>query len=250
MHRILTTAIVSLVAIGCSDAFAQGRYRAPAQTKGFVSVNGVYQATGTAFDERLQFTEFVETGTIESDFEAVPGVAFDGAAGLRVWRNIGVGLGVSSYAPPSDGRVTARIPHPLYLQQFREVAGEADLSRKETAIHASLLYFIPAGSRFMAVLGAGPTFFQADQSFVNDVIYDHEYPYDTATLRSVERDQESASGVGFHAALDATWRLSKSFGVGGVVRYSAATLSFTPASRTVDLEVGGLQAGLGLRVIF
>jgi hypothetical protein len=102
----------------------------------------------------------------------------------------------------------------------------------------------------LAIIGGGPTFFQAEQSFVNDVHYDHEYPYDTATFRGVERDNESASGVGFNASLDVAWRLSRSFGLGGVVRYSHAKLPFTPADRSVNVDVGGVQAGLGVRVLF
>jgi hypothetical protein len=113
-----------------------------------------------------------------------------------------------------------------------------------------VLYFVPINEKLQAVIGAGPTFFQAEQDFVRDVRYTHEYPFDTATFNGADIDSESASGVGFHASLDLSWRFSRSFGVGGLVRYAQATLPFTPGERSVDVEVGGVQAGLGIRVIF
>lgn len=251
--RTTTAAALAAVfiALAPNQAQAQGRFQSAPATRGFISVNGIYQATGSSFTERFEFEEFVEKGSIETSFEATPAIALDGSAGIRLWRNIGIGGGVSTYAPKGEGgTVVARIPHPLHFNQHREVTGDGGLSRKETAIHGSLLYFVPVRAGILAVLGAGPTFFQADQSFVSDVRYTHEYPYDTVTFLGVDRDDESASGLGFNASLDLTWRLSKAFGLGGVVRYSQGSLPFTPADREQKVNVGGLQAGVGLRLIF
>lgn len=245
----LAAALVGMTAAG---AQAQGRLTTAPGTRGFLSANGIFQATSNTVTERFEFTEFVETGTVESRFDAKPGLALDGSAGFKLWRNFGIGAGMSAYgSPKSDGgEITARIPHPFHFNQHREVAGEASLSRKETAIHGSVLYFAPFGRNLLAVFGVGPTYFQADQNFVNRVLYDEEYPYDTATFRGVDRDEESASGLGFNASADVSWRLSKSFGLGGIVRYSHASLPFTPGDREVKVDVGGVHAGLGLRVIF
>jgi len=245
--------IAALIGVAGIPAEAQTRFQAAPPVRGFVSANGIFQTTESTFTERVEFQEFVETGSIETRFETKPSVGLDGSAGVRLWRNLGIGVGITTYAPDSQaggGEVTARIPHPFEFNRHREVTGEAGLKRKETAIHGSLLYFIPVNAKVLAVIGGGPTFFQAEQSFVNDVHYDHEYPYDTATFRGVERDNESASGVGFHASLDVTWRLSQAFGLGGVVRYSQGQLPFTPADRSVNVDVGGVQAGLGARVFF
>lgn len=240
-----------LIALAATQAQAQSRFQSAPATRGFLSVNGIYQATGTSFEDRFEFQEFVETGTIESSFEARPALALDGSAGIRLWRNIGIGGGVSTYAPKGDGgTVTARIPHPLHFNQHREVSGDAGLSRKETAFHGSLLYFVPVRGNMLAVIGAGPTYFQVDQNFVVDVRYSHEYPFDSATFLGADVDEESASGIGFNASLDVSWRLSKSFGIGGVLRYAQASLPFTPAEREVKVDVGGFQAGVGVRIIF
>ncbi|MDQ3171386.1 MAG: hypothetical protein M3Q55_14720 [Acidobacteriota bacterium] len=239
-----------LIILTTSFAEAQTSFQSGSEPRFFLSANGVFQLGSSTVDDRFEFVEFAETGTIETSFDAGDAIGLDGGVGVRLWRNFGVGGAVSTYAPEEGGEVTARLPHPFHFNQHREVTGEAGLTRKETAIHASVLYFVPIGEKLQAIIGAGPTFFQADQSFVNDVLYTHEYPYDTATFTSAEIDNESASGVGFNASLDLSWRFSRSFGVGGIVRYATATLPFTPGERSADVEVGGVQAGLGIRVIF
>ena len=252
--KMLCAAAAAAVIASAVPAGAQTRFQAPPPSRGFIALNGVYQATSSSFTDRFEFQEFVETGTVETTFEAKPALGIDGAAGIRFWRNVGIGAGFTTYAPGSrndaGGRVTARIPHPLEFNRHREVSGEASLRRGETAFHVNLLYFIPVGEKMQAVIGAGPTFFQAEQGFVDRVLYDHEYPYDTATFRSADVDNETASGVGFNAGVDLSWRFSRWFGAGGMVRFTQGTLSFTPANRSVKVDVGGLQAGAGIRVLF
>ncbi len=252
--RVMTAATAVLLCLAGADAAAQTTFQAPAPSRGFISANGIYQATSSSFDDRLEFQEFVEKGTIETSFESKPAIGLDGSVGIRVWRNLGLGAGITTYAPGSrndgGGTVTARIPHPFHFNQHREVTGDAGLRRKETAIHANLLYFIPSRSKLQVIIGGGASYFQAEQSFVNDVLYDQEYPYDTATFRGVDIDNESASGLGFNAMVDVSWRFARSFGAGGVVRYTHGSLPFTPGERELNVDVGGVQAGIGLRVIF
>lgn len=249
MNTTMAGVTAGVILLGAGAANAQTTFQ-PAETRWFLAANAIFQPGSSSISEQIEFQEFVEEGTIESSYEAGDAIGFDGSIGARVWRNVGVGVAVSTYAPDEGGSVIARIPHPLYFNQHREVSGDAGLSRKETAIHASLLYIVPVGERFQVIVGAGPTYFQAEQSFVNDVLYSQTYPFDTVTLNSVDTDDESASGIGFNASLDVSWRFSRSFGVGALVRYAQATLPFTPGEREVDVEVGGVQAGLGFRVMF
>ena len=243
--------MIAAAALAATAAGADAQtFQPEPEPRWFISANGLFQPGSSGFSEELEFQEFVETGTIETSFEPGEGIGFDGSVGVRVWGQVGVGVAVSTYAPDAGGTVLARIPHPLYFNQHREVTGDAGLTRKETAIHANLLYFVPAGDRLQVILGAGASYFQAEQSFVNDVTYSHEYPFDTAEFRGVDRDNETGSAVGFNATLDVAWKFSRSFGLGALLRYTQASVPFTPGERTVDVDVGGVQAGIGVRVNF
>jgi hypothetical protein len=254
--RIYMTAALAagLIAAASTSALAQATFSGSETPRWHLAANGLFLPGASSFTDDFEFTEFVEPGTIETSFDTKSAFGFDGSLGVRIWRNVGIGAGVSTFSPASredgGGEVTARIPHPFHFKQHREVTGDAGLRRKETAIHLDVLYFVPVRDNLQVILAAGPTFFQAEQSFVNDVLYDQTYPFDEATFRGVDRDNESASGTGFNASLDLAWRFSRSFGLGGLVRYTRAQLPFTPGERTVTVDVGGVQAGLGVRIIF
>jgi hypothetical protein len=48
-----------------------------------------------------------------------------------------------------------------------------------------------------------------------------------------------------------TWRFNDHIGVGALVRYAAGKKDFSPSDATpVEVKVGGLHAGGGLRLIF
>jgi hypothetical protein len=96
------------------------------------------------------------------------------------------------------------------------------------------------------VLSGGLSLFNVEKAFIADVTYTETYPYDSATFSEAVLRRESLSETGFHAGADATFKLGRSWGVGGLVRYSKASVPFNDGS----LDVGGLQLGGGVRVIF
>jgi hypothetical protein len=54
---------------------------------------------------------------------------------------------------------------------------------------------------------------------------------------------------------DITWRLAPHFGVGTVTRYSRANVTLDPGSasgvgRRIEMHLGGLQIGGGIRLLF
>ena len=124
------------------------------------------------------------------------------------------------------------------------------MKRNETAVHAQVVAFLPAGDRVLVVLSAGPTFFTVEQGFVTDIAYDESYPFDEATFRSATVRLERERKVGFNAGADVTIRLGGAFGVGGMIRYAATTVDLTVDDRTLSLDAGGLPAGGGIRIVF
>jgi hypothetical protein len=93
---------------------------------------------------------------------------------------------------------------------------------------------------------------------VADVAYTETYPYDTATFSGATLMRVNATRVGFNAAADLTWRLSRRWGVGGLIRFARARVPLTMTSTGTDLQptsagsvvAGGFQATGGLRMTF
>ena len=93
--------------------------------------------------------------------------------------------------------------------------------------------------------------FWVDQDLVSAVTFTHSFPFDTATFSGAATRRQSVSETGYHVGADAAVCFSRFVGMGGFARFSQATVELTsPDDGWFDVDVGGLQAGAGLRVRF
>jgi Outer membrane protein beta-barrel domain len=227
---------------------------APGAPRVWIGANAGYQASTTEFDDSFTFTIYQETGTTRVTYPIDAGFAFDVGGGVRLWRGLGAGIAVSRFTRDGTVSTTSSVPHPLFLAQNRQVEGDADaIRREETGIHIQAQYTIPLSRTLQLTLMGGPSVLQVNQAVVTNVNYSQEYPYDTATLSGVDSTRIKDSATGFNAGADLRWMLSRSFGIGGVVRFSRATIDLevnTPANRTISVDAGGVYLGAGVRFAF
>lgn len=217
-----------------------------------LSVNGGAQVTGSDLTDRREFEVNVETAVSESRHPFKTGALFDGGLGVRVWKRLGAGVAVSYFNATSTVDVEARIPHPFQFNAHRTVSGSVGgARRRETAVHAQVLYHLPLEGRLRAIVFAGPSFVSGRQDVVQEVLYGEEFPYDTATFAGADLSRASGSGVGFNAGVDAFWTFTVRFGAGAVVRVTRASLDLdAPGNRRVALDAGGIHIALGARASF
>jgi hypothetical protein len=69
---------------------------------------------------------------------------------------------------------------------------------------------------------------------------------------TVSQSTLTASKMGFNVGADLTFRFANNFGVGGMMRYSSATVTLQSdgSDATSDVKVGGFQVGAGIRIRF
>jgi hypothetical protein len=226
---------------------------AAAQTTGrvHVSVNAAFQPTEHPFSDRLEFEENFETGSTSTRYPSGAGVMFDGGAGVRLWRGFGVGVAMSLLNRDDAAETETSSPHPFFFDAPRQIAGVATgLRRAERGIHAQAQYAIVSGP-LRAVLSAGPSFLQIEQDLVVEVLYDDEFPFDTATFQSARTRRASGNAVGVNAGADVSWMFSRRFGVGGMLRFATASVDLDASDgRIVTVDGGGLMTGAGVRIVF
>ena len=223
-----------------------------AQPRAVVAVNAGAQATATAFTTRATLTLHREAGDLRADYGVDAGVFIDLGASVRLWRQVGLGVGVSRFQTTGAAGVAAGLPHPFHLEQFRAVDGSAATTRQEAAVHVQLRVGATVGTRLDVTLFGGPTFFDVAQALVADVLFTDTYPYDTATFSSALTVRQSASAVGFNAGVDLATYLTPTVGVGALVRFSRGMVDLTQPDGGGSLAVtaGGLHVGGGLRLRF
>jgi hypothetical protein len=216
-----------------------------------VAVNGGYQPSTTTFDDRFTFDLNRETATTDVSYPVEAGALFDAGVGVRLWKGVGIGAAVSRFSVDGTVDASATLPHPLFFQRNREVSGESGgLERSETAVHIQALYQLPLSGRLQVVLSGGPSIVDIKQSLVTGVNYTEEFPYDTATFVGVDSRQIAGTAPGFNVGADLRWLFSRSVGVGGLVRFTRATVDLTVDNRTIQVDAGGAQVAAGLRLAF
>jgi hypothetical protein len=217
-----------------------------------ISINGAFQTASNDFRDRFEFEKDLETGSSDVDYRVPSGFLFDGGGGVRLWKNLGAGVAVSYFTHKDAADTTTRSPHPFFFNQPREASGEAPgLTRTETAVHVQAMYFLNPAGPLRIVLSAGPSFYNVEQQLVTEVVLTETYPYDTAEFSSARSQKIKASAPAFNAGADVMWMLSRTIGVGGILRFSRATVDLdAPNSRTVSVDAGGFYAGGGVRMVF
>jgi hypothetical protein len=247
MTRAQRPAVVAI-----AMAFALSPHIASAQTpawteRGYVNVSGWFQPTAS-FSDTTRPIDFVEASVVETGYKtrSVPG--FEAGGGVRVWRNLAVGVTLSRFSKNTEGAVSAQVPHPFFFNRLRPVSGDASgLRRDETAVHLQVSWIVPLRDRWQLAIAGGPSWFSVGQDLVSDVTITQTYPYDTATFSGVTSTHRSASRAGFNAGVDVTYRLRPHVGVGGGVTFSRASV---PLTDTVTVDAGGAHVGGGLRFRF
>jgi hypothetical protein len=218
----------------------------------FVSANGAFQAATNDFSDRFEFDKDLERGSTDVDYRVQSGVVFDGGVGYRLFKNFGVGVAVSVFSRSDSADTTTRSPNPFFFEQFREASGEAtEMTRNETAVHIQAMYLVRLSEPLRLVLFAGPSFYTVKQDLVDEVVLTDDFPFDAVSFSTVRRQTSKATAPSFNVGADVSWMLSRGFGVGGVIRFSRASVDLdAPGNRTISVDAGGVYAGGGVRLLF
>jgi hypothetical protein len=217
-----------------------------------ISVNGGIQPSTSSFDSSTAPPVYLENSNVKTTYKGAQGPLFDGGVDFLMGGRFGVGVAVSWFSRKSDGAVDAAIPHPFFFHTPRTITGTA------SGLAAEFRHARPGGvvlrpaAKVDVALAAGPSFFNVTQDFVTDVSYTDTYPYDSPVFTAAISKQASSHKTGFNASADVGLRVSRSVGVGALVRFSKATMEFAVpnGSATTKSNAGGLQAAGGIRLYF
>ncbi len=245
------TTLASLVAtVAAGTAAAQQPAPRPATV--FVAADAGMQATVSAAESTVTYKLYGEDAVMKADYEVPAAAVFGARLGVRIWRRLTVGAGVSVLTKDATAEIDASLPHPFFFKRPRQITGVAsDLKRDETAVYAEVGWLFPVTPRLDVAAFAGPAFFQATQQAAVKVQYSESYPFDTATFVNVESVSRSVSATGFTVGADISYRFTRTFGLGGLFRYSRASADLEPvAGQAFTIDLGGLQASAGVRFRF
>jgi hypothetical protein len=211
--------------------------------RAYVNVNVAFQPQSRDFDTATSFSIYDETANVIGRHHVGGGALFDISGGYKVWHDIRVGVGFSSFGDTSEASFVASIPHPDFPNEHATITTTlSDLEHTERAVYVQAVYFMPITNNFDLAFGIGPTFIHVSQ----DLITGASVPAGTQNATPI-LEKQSATATGINVSFDGTYLFTRRYGAGLFLRYSGASVDLPAVS---NVNVGGFQIGIGGRVRF
>jgi hypothetical protein len=208
-----------------------------------VSVNVGAQTQRHDYVLSNSFPLYDETASFETRQHVGNGVIVDASAARLVWRKLSIVGGFSTFRDSDEAVVTATIPHPEVFDQFvTTTTTVTDLKHSELGVHFSAMWTMPVTNSIDVALFAGPSIVHARK----DVVPTVSVPPGTQDSSPLVVSQ-SGTHLGINIGVDASYRLTERYGVGLFLRHAGGTVNLESLS---NLKVGGVQAGIGVRLHF
>ena len=255
MRQFVVGVIMCAVLVGvAADATAQTGTWAD---RGYVNIGFGVESGSSAITDTHNFVIYEESATITSDTTWTSGSLIDAGFGVRVWRNLTVGLGYHQEENDTDGVLTGSIPSPIFFNRPRQLnQDDFVLDRKEKAAHLVIGWVVPFSDKLDVMLFGGPSFFRLEQDAPQldaDPIREGGSPF-TTVVADVDVVTRKKSLTGYNVGADVTYIVWSNddlrIGAGGFVRFTQAKGDLLQLVNERETEVGGVQFGFGARVRF
>ena len=237
-----TTTIAMIAGLLLSTAFT-----AHAQTTDepnmFLSISGGGQFQDRTFSEVSTFSLFDDTGTVTANQTVGSGFVFDANVGYRVWNQVFVALGVSSFHGKGTAESLVAIPDPLRrgVSTFKSFSASdyGDLSQTGTALNFQLVWMKPLTDKLALWGFIGPSYIHVSQEIASA----SETANPVAATLTDTGNTWKAGTIG----VDLNYRMNDRYSLGGFVRYAGGKVDLPSVS---DLKIGGVQVAGGVRIRF
>lgn len=248
MTRVTMAAALAVLLMG-GRANAQTATTAPPpdRERFFLGVSAGGLLPSTLVTSNATATIYSQPAALAERRDISGGVLLDLSAGVPVHDRFAIGLGVARRAATSDSAIAASIPHPLFTDSPRAVATTiTGMKSTQTWVNLSAVYTLPRRNHTTVRLFGGPAlaFVQHDTAASFTVTESTSIAQPTIAVTTGE---VSKGFWGLTAGLDVSYAFNPTVGVGGFFRYSGAQANITGAE---SVTIGGLEAGVGLRLSF
>ena len=227
-------------------------------------IDGGWRPAARTFAGTTTFEAFSERGSFEVDYEIRQGVVIDGGISFLLWRNLAVGLDVSSYASINPARLNTRLPHPFFFDLPRATSGVAGgLRREELGVHLRALWVNQFSDWLVVSFSGGPSLINARQDLVSSVQHrEVGFPFGEIIFEGHSQTTQSQNTLGVNMGIDidayvlhrmpffSGFDAMRQVGLGVLFRYVSGSADLQVGDSPVTVDLGGLQVTTGIRFRF
>lgn len=244
-------AVCGVCAISAQNVYAQGGTWAD---RGYINFGFGVESGTSSLSESANLTVYEEPASVTSTTNWTSGSLIDAGFGVRVWRNLTIGVGYHQEENDTDSSLTGSVPSPVFFNRPRTFDHPVVLERKEKAAHLVIGWAIPINEKLDILLSAGPSFFRLEQDVVSSVEFGEQGSPFTTVVVDADVRTEKKSLTGYNVGADVSYIIWSNddlrIGAGGFVRFTQATGDIQMMTTTQSTDVGGVQFGFGARLRF
>tara|TARA_Y100000588_G_scaffold306440_1_gene330138 strand:- start:424 stop:1245 length:822 start_codon:yes stop_codon:yes gene_type:complete len=261
--RLLSLSVLTLcVAITLLPGvvYAQGRPTERITAR----IESGWRPASRTFAGTTTFEAFSELGSFEVDYEIREGVVIDGGLSFLLWRNLAVGLDVSSYASINSAQLNTQLPHPFFFDLPRTSSGVAGgLRREELSVHLRALWMTAFSDWLVVSFSGGPSLINARQDLVSSVQHrEIGFPFGEIIFEKHSQTTQSENALGINAGIDidvyalhhlpffSGFETMRHLGLGVLFRYVSGSADLQVGDSPVSVDLGGFQVTTGIRFRF
>lgn len=232
----------------------------PWEDRGYVQVVGGGQSGSHLLTDSSRFTIYDEEAAIDTSQTYGGGAVFGVGGGVKVWRNVLVGVHYTRQSQNVETSIRARVPHPLISNRFREAELRQDnLKHTENGVHLSATYLLPVREDLTLGFSFGPSFVGVSHEFARDVRVAETGAapaFDTVGITDAAFTRSSKTGTTVNIGADVNYDLPFSLGevgrLGAVLgfRYAGGSVDLDGAAGPTEVKYGGAQLTGGVRLTF
>jgi hypothetical protein len=247
MKKTKIIGIVTALTLSAATAVAQtspaGGPSTAAPAKVFLSVSGGAQTQSRIIDSTFTLPVYGQTATANTAVGIDGSSIFDLNAEYRFMKNLGVGVGFSTFSVTGPLTGLASVPHPSFFNRHASVTiPEQDAKRSERSVYLTIVGSYRVTEELEVAVYAGPSFLNVEQDLPTGIAV----PAGTQNITTTV-EKQSADVVGGIFGVDVSYFVMRQFGVGGFLRYNGGSVDLPSAENS---KVGGFQVGAGARIRF
>lgn len=245
-RRIMLCALAVCLAGGAAQAQSL-----LSSDRGYVFASIGMQPTSTDVTRAVSVPVYDEIAVIGGNSTVKTDLVADIGGAWAVGQRFLVGASYALSSGKDQLAITGQVPNPLYTDRPRAVAGESDQAEHiERTLHLNAIWRLNPGSRIQFSAFGGPSIIWAKQELASQVDIVETGPPFTEVTADVTFAESKATVFGYNVGGDVTWMFASRLGTTGFVRYTMGKAKFPTSGGEVEVDVGGLQVGAGVRWFF
>jgi len=225
-----------------------------------IDIGGLFSLIRVGYDYEYMEKIYNEDMILSDSVRNSEALGFSFGAGFYVMQNLEIGASLNLFSKSLSGTYGFSLPNVYLWEDIASDEAAANPIFKETAFHFMVNFHPITSGSVQPFVGAGVSYISGKMDLLNDIIYEETFFMDWTheiEITEVEfvRTDVNKFGFNFSGGMDLYVTNRVAFYASG--RYVLAKkqvehplTSQWAEGETLELELGGLSANLGIRIFF